>query len=62
MLEVKFEGKVMRENGFGGGLNNENSSLTSDFLFGIDELLELNNLDITEENDEIEIVVRIKNR
>ena len=64
MLELKFEGKVVCENLNQGiwVLENETSHLTGDILQGIDELLYLNKKEILKDDEEVEIIIRIKGR
>jgi len=60
LKEIIVNGKVQEDNGW--YLEIENGYYTADILSGIDEILESHNEEVLHYNDEIEVIIRIKNR
>jgi hypothetical protein len=61
MKEIQFEGTVRQLKVDEWRLVNKKEKLT-EILIGIDEILDNRNMKILEEGEEIEIIIRLKNR
>jgi hypothetical protein len=62
MKELIVKGKASQLNGFDWEFVTSEKNYSSDILVGIDELLVSNNIVVIDNNEEIEVVIRFKNR
>lgn len=60
MDEIKIKGKVILNGHYDWILDTEDTTYTSNILTGIDEILIDNKKDILNEDDEIELILKVK--